>query len=252
MGPGCDIYALGVILYQILTGRLPFEGAIADVLGQIVSQPPAPLSHYRPGLDPRLEAICLKALSKTVTDRYSTMHDLGAALADYLRCHSAPAAIPVHQASPARTPANGRKLLWLVLAGAAFAAVSGTAAILLVGVLFWFSNSPGSIRLELDGPRAKAEVQVDGERIDSTRLNEALQLRPGKHHLLVTGKNIQPVNTSFTVARGDNAPLRVKLVPVPEPPSNPTPTPVGSRPRSDDDRKERKEDRKERKGRDDD
>jgi hypothetical protein len=182
------------------------------------------------------------------------MHDFGAALADFLSCDPAPAAIPVHQASPARTPVAVRKLLWLVLAGAACAVLCATAATLLAGVLFWLSNSPGSIWLELEGPRADAEVQVDGERIDGARLNEALRLRPGKHHLLVTGKNIQTVSTSFTVARGDNAPLRVQLVPVAEasvePP--PPPPPVTPRRRSDDDdRKERKGDRKERKERED-
>jgi predicted Ser/Thr protein kinase len=218
MGPGCDIYALGVLLYQLLTGRLPFEGSMAEILGQIVTQPPPPPSKHRPGLDPRLEAICLKALSKQVADRYASMRDLGATLADWLRCAPPPVALAVAQVLPVpavaagpgvqpRTPAPGRKLRWWLLA-----AGGAAAAVLLAAVVFSIAGSVGTIRVELDGPPADVEVQVDGDRIETAAVTEPLRLRPGKHHLLVTGKNIQPVSMSFIVARGDNPVLRVPLV----------------------------------------
>jgi WD40 repeat protein/serine/threonine protein kinase len=85
MGPACDIYSLGVILYELLTARLPFEGNTTAVLAKTLIQPPTPPSKYRPDLDPRLEAICLKALSKQIHERYGTMAEMAAALAEYLR-----------------------------------------------------------------------------------------------------------------------------------------------------------------------
>jgi serine/threonine protein kinase len=85
IGPGCDIYSLGVIMYELLTGRVPFEGQEALVLGQILFVEPPPPSRYRSDLDPRLEAICMKAIAKSLERRYATMGEFAMALGDYLR-----------------------------------------------------------------------------------------------------------------------------------------------------------------------
>jgi serine/threonine-protein kinase len=77
IGPATDVYGLGAIFYEMLTGTPPFRASrIAETLAEIRTQPPCPPGILNPQVSPSLETICLRCLNKAPSDRYTTALDL--------------------------------------------------------------------------------------------------------------------------------------------------------------------------------
>lgn len=85
VGPTTDIYALGVIFYELLSGQLPFQGSsIAELAYKITSTDAPKLSQIRPDVAPELEAIVDKMMEKDPSQRFQSMADVAQALRSYL------------------------------------------------------------------------------------------------------------------------------------------------------------------------
>ncbi|WP_439627102.1 protein kinase domain-containing protein [Gemmata sp.] len=97
IGPATDVYSLAVLLYLLLTGRVPFDSPNQlTMFNKIVGEPPPRPGGYRPGLSPLVEDVILRALAKSPAERFASMDEFAAALA---ACRSAA------RPSPAPPPA---------------------------------------------------------------------------------------------------------------------------------------------------
>ncbi len=157
-----DIWSLGCVYYQLLTGRRPFQGDLKTLYDEVLNRSPKPPRQIDDQIPRELESICLKCLSKSIEDRYTTAADLAEELrrwqASQIRDGDPPSKSPVPDlASPDPDRGNStRSRRWIVVAAALF--VCGSLGL-------WAATIPNrphrANRLEPGPPQPQLKLPVE-------------------------------------------------------------------------------------------
>jgi serine/threonine protein kinase len=133
-----DVYALGVIMYEATTGRVPFIGNnYLSVISQVLNEDPKPLREIQPELSEELEAVVLRAMAKDRVERYASatdlLNDVTALLEDPTRSTERAKITGPRKKLPGRSKSPMKIAIWIALIAVVIAAVVTTVVMLFGG-----------------------------------------------------------------------------------------------------------------------
>jgi len=219
--PATDIFAVGGVLYQILTLMKPFDApTLQNLFFKIITEKPRPVSELMPGLPPALDRIVLKAMAKEPSDRYASALDMANDLTNVrskLSGPSYPASVSL-SASVASAIEQSRKSSKRRVRNLAFVGAGALAAASVIAIAWSRSSQSGSANLEAANKPAPVATPASPQVVPSEALSATVKTgTPGMQPPSSAQRPVRQERSSAT-ARDPRAGGAAKSAPKPAQP----------------------------------
>ncbi|WP_417393314.1 protein kinase domain-containing protein [Gimesia sp.] len=212
-GPASDIYSLGVILFEALTGTLPFKGTLGQITAAVIRDEPPRPSTLRADIDTELEALCLQMLQKTPEARPATMQEVAERLTTMQQRLTRSDTIFSTKQSAAGGSNNRRRNHKRSLIGAA-----GIAALFCMGIILTLATDKGTLVIRSEVPDISVLVKQGDRTVDTLKVSQGTDsttIYSGQYEIVLQGKNLDGLQVTpevVTLARNQKTVVTVERI----------------------------------------
>lgn len=211
-GPASDIYSLGVILFEALTGTLPFKGTLGQITAAVMRDEPPRPSTLQTDIDAELEALCLQMLQKSPEARPASMQEVAERLAAIQqRLTRSKTIIRTKQCDSGNNHRRRNHKRGLV--GAA-----GVAALFCLGIILTLATDKGTLVVRSEVPDISVLVKQGEKTVETIKVSQgtdATTIYSGQYEIVLQGKNLDGLEVTpkvVTLSRNQKTVVTIERI----------------------------------------
>ncbi|MFI4851734.1 MAG: protein kinase [Gimesia chilikensis] len=197
-GPASDIYSLGVILFEALTGRLPFTGTLGQITASVMRDEPPRPSTLQADIDADLEDLCLQMLEKSPAVRPASMQQVAERLFEIQQRLTRSETIDRTKANFSEIGNRGRSRKRSLLGAA------GVAALFCMGIILTLTTDKGTLVVRSEVPDISVLVKQGEKTVETLKVSQGTDsttIFSGQYEIVLQGKNLDGLEVNPRVVK---------------------------------------------------